>query len=113
MPIDPARAVGATVQPWRSAWSDHEVLLYHLGVGAGRPDPTSAGELAYAYERDLRVLPSFGTVPAFRVVPEVNAFAGIDVDWAQVLHGSQELVLHREWARWICYRRVPTGATVE
>jgi acyl dehydratase len=94
MPIDPARAIGASAPPWRSSWAPRDVILYHLGLGAGA-DPTDPRELAYTYEEVLRVLPTFATTPAFPVVPEVNAFDGIEVDYAQVLHGSQSLELRR------------------
>ena len=61
MPIDPDVALGATLPELEFAWTSSDVLLYHLALGAGVP-PTDPGELRYAYEQDLHVLPSFAVV---------------------------------------------------
>jgi acyl dehydratase len=70
------------------------VLLYHLGIGAGA-DPVDSRELRYAYEDDLRVLPTFGVVaPTLRdTEPPKVELPGIDIDLASVLHGSQEITV--------------------
>jgi acyl dehydratase len=78
--------IGAPLPAATSSWTDKEVLLYHLGLGAGVP-PTSARELRYVYERDLVVLPSFASVACspglgFRKVP------GLDLSNVVVLHGE-------------------------
>ncbi|MGH3450519.1 MAG: 3-alpha,7-alpha,12-alpha-trihydroxy-5-beta-cholest-24-enoyl-CoA hydratase, partial [Haloechinothrix sp.] len=57
MPIDPSVAIGADLGETQFSWESSDVLLYHLGIGAGA-DPVSPRERRYAYERDLRVLPS-------------------------------------------------------
>lgn len=96
MPIDPDTAIGADLGTTTFSWTSSEVLLYHLALGAGS-DPVDPGELRYTYENDLQVLPTFATVAAdFRATepPEVS-FPGIDIDLAKVVHGSQEVVLHR------------------
>ncbi|MGH3354349.1 MAG: MaoC/PaaZ C-terminal domain-containing protein, partial [Nocardioidaceae bacterium] len=96
MPIDPSIAIGAELPEQRFTWTASDVLLYHLALGAGG-DPTSAAELRYATESDLRVLPTFALVaPTSHVFePPAVSFPGIDVDLAAVLHGGQELVVHR------------------
>ncbi|MCG3756169.1 MULTISPECIES: MaoC/PaaZ C-terminal domain-containing protein [unclassified Amycolatopsis] len=96
MPIDPAVAIGADLGEVNFAWTPSDVLLYHLAVGAGA-DPVDERELRYTYERDLRVLPTFATVAAnLRTFePPALKFPGIDVDLAKVLHGKQEIELHR------------------
>ncbi|MGV9299137.1 MaoC/PaaZ C-terminal domain-containing protein [Amycolatopsis sp. NPDC003676] len=96
MPIDPAVAIGADLGEVRFAWTPSDVLLYHLAVGAGA-DPVAERELRYTYERDLRVLPTFATVAAnLRTFePPALKFPGVDVDLAKVLHGKQEIELHR------------------
>ena len=95
MPIDPVAAAAAVLPEMRSSWDADDVILYHLGLGAGGAHPTDPTELAYTYERYLKVLPSFGVVPVFDVLPAINEFAGIDIDYSQVLHGEQDLELHR------------------
>lgn len=96
MPIDPDVAVGATMAPQDVEWNSSDVLLYHLALGAGNP-PADPGELHYAYERDLRVLPTFGIVaPNLRLSePPQVSFPGVEIDLAKVLHGSQEINVHR------------------
>ncbi len=96
MPIDPAVAIGADLGEVNFAWTPSDVLLYHLAVGAGA-DPVDERELRYTYERDLRVLPTFATVAAnLRTFePPALKFPGVDVDLAKVLHGKQEIELHR------------------
>jgi acyl dehydratase len=107
MPIDPAKAIGAQLPERDFAWSESDVLLYHLAVGAGsRPgDQTDPKALRYTLDDDsLQVLPSFGIVaPTFHDTraPSLD-LPGCDIDLAQVLHGSQEIVVHRP---------LPTAAT--
>ena len=94
MPIDPERALGATLPERTFSWTASDVLLYHLGIGAGA-DPVDPRELRYAFEDGLRVLPTFGVVaPTLRdTEPPKVELPGIDIDLASVLHGSQELIV--------------------
>jgi acyl dehydratase len=95
MPIDPAKAVGADLGAVEFAWTSTDVLLYHLGVGAGER-ATEERELRYVLEDRLRVLPTFGVVaPNFRTFePPAVTFPGINVDLAKVLHGTQSITVH-------------------
>src|SRR6478735_1208089 len=61
MPIDVAVATGAEPRKGEISWTHKDVILYHLGVGAGTP-ATDADELRYTYEKNLQVLPTFCTV---------------------------------------------------
>jgi acyl dehydratase len=94
VPIDLDRAVGATFAPTTYEWSDRDVILYHLALGAGNP-PTDENELRYAYEGDLRVLPSFGTIPPFGTMMSLGSVDGIDINLASILHGEQEIEIHQ------------------
>lgn len=93
MPIDQEKLFGAPPRSWDASWTANDVILYHLGIGAGDP-PTDPGELAYTYERHLKVLPSFGVVPAFMAIPDFVSTPGLDVNFAMLLHGEQETVVH-------------------
>ena len=95
MPIDPALALNATIPPAHASWDADDVILYHLGIGAGIDKATDPAELEYTYERNLKVLPSFGVIPVFSALLNMNTIEGIDVNFALVLHGEQDLVLHR------------------
>ena len=94
MPVDPAKALGAELPESKSSYNKDEVILYHLGVGAGDP-ATDAGELAYTYEKDLKVLPSFAVIPAFGSMGGIAGIPGLEFDFAMLLHGEQEVILHR------------------
>ena len=61
MPIDREKAKGAVIGEGEGGWKPDDVILYHLGIGAGVP-ATDALELAYTYEKNLKVLPSFVVV---------------------------------------------------
>src|SRR3546814_13444544 len=69
MPIDPTVAIGADLGSRTFTWSESDVLLYHLGIGAGsRPgDNLSPDALRWTLDGpSLQVLPSFGVVaPTF------------------------------------------------
>lgn len=94
MPIDIARALAAEFAVDTFSWTDRDVILYHLGVGAGNP-PTDEGELRYTYEGDLRVLPSYATIPPFSMMMSLGSAEGIDINLTQILHGEQEVIVHR------------------
>ena len=100
MPIDAAKAVGATLPDRTFSWTPSDVLLYHLGIGFGaRPgDHLDPRTLSYTLDGpDLQVLPSFGVVaPTLHdTEPPSLDLPGCDIDLAQVVHGSQEIVVHR------------------
>ena len=97
MPIDPAAALAAPPRTTDIEWEQRDVLLYHLGVGAGAHRPaTDPDELRYTYEKDLQVLPGFVTV-AGGGLAKAGAFSqpGLDIDLTRVLHGGQRIELHR------------------
>ncbi|KFG75797.1 MaoC family dehydratase [Streptomyces mutabilis] len=96
MPIDAAEALAAAPRVREIVWDHKDVQLYHLGIGAGLP-ATDPGELRYALESRLHVLPSFATVAGGGAPGVTGALSGpgVDVDLARVLHGGQRLRLHR------------------
>ncbi|MEV5338307.1 MaoC/PaaZ C-terminal domain-containing protein [Streptomyces sp. NPDC052676] len=96
MPIDAAKALAAEPRSGEISWNPKDVLLYHLGIGAGRP-ATDPAELRYTLESRLHVLPSFATVAGGGSPGVIGGLSmpGIDVDLARVLHGGQSLTLHR------------------
>jgi acyl dehydratase len=94
MPIDVAKVVGARLPESTMTWDADDVILYHLGVGAGVP-PTDPGELTYIYEARLKVLPTFGVVPAFGSLTAMFGIEGLSVNPMMVLHGEQTVTVHR------------------
>jgi 3-hydroxyacyl-CoA dehydrogenase/3a,7a,12a-trihydroxy-5b-cholest-24-enoyl-CoA hydratase len=96
MPID-LSVVGKKLPSTTHRYEERDVMLYALGIGAGlEPD-----ELDFVYERNLKVLPTFGVIPAF---PALFAMGGaMAVNPAMVLHGEQRIEL---------YGPIPTQGTV-
>lgn len=90
MPIDPSKALGATIPGGSFAWNRDRVILYALGVGAGVPQ-TDANELTYTYEKNLKVLPSFGVIPAFGAMGGLGSVPGMSFNPVMLLHGEQDL----------------------
>ncbi|MEP7215307.1 MAG: MaoC/PaaZ C-terminal domain-containing protein [Anaerolineaceae bacterium] len=90
MPIDPSKALGAPIAGSPFSWNRDRVILYALGVGAGVPQ-TDANELAYTYEKNLKVLPSFGVVPAFGAMGGLGTVPGLSFNPMMLLHGEQDL----------------------
>jgi acyl dehydratase len=94
MPIDPSVAIGADLGATTFSWTESDVLLYHLGIGAGSRAGDQVSPAALRYTLDdaaLQVLPSFGVVaPTFHATdPPALDLPGCDIDLAQVVHGSQ------------------------
>jgi acyl dehydratase len=102
MPIDPKKALGAQMGEGKYTWTKDQVILYHLGIGAGVP-PTDSGELEYTYEKNLKVLPSYGVIPVFGALGGLGSTPGLSFNFAMLLHGEQDIEVHQP---------IPTEATV-
>ena len=85
MPID-VSVVGKRLEPIHHTYSERDVMLYALGVGAGTDD------LQFTYERDLKVLPTFGVIAAFPAMFSLGSV--MQVNPMMVLHGEQRIELH-------------------
>ena len=95
MPIDPEKASGGKLPVTEASWAHDEVILYHLGIGAGMENPTDAKELEYTYEKNLKVLPSFAVVPVFGSLMHMAGVPGIKINFALILHGEQAVEIHK------------------
>jgi len=69
-----------------------DCILYALGLGLGQ-DPMNEDELAFVYEKNLKVLPTFALVQGY--TPYWLRQPGVGVTWTHVVHGEQGLTLHR------------------
>ena len=95
MPIEPQKALAAKFAPSTSSYDADDVILYHLGIGAG-VKPTDANELEYTYEKNLKVLPSFGVIPVFSSMgASLFNVEGLKFNPAMLLHGEQDIEIHR------------------
>jgi acyl dehydratase len=89
--MDPAAAralVGVELPVTRRRWSAADVILYHLGIGAG------AQPSRYVYERGLVVLPGFAATVAHATGAALDALPAGGIDRARTLHAEQEIELH-------------------
>jgi acyl dehydratase len=102
MPIDPKQALGHVIPGGTASWVPDQVILYHLGVGAGVP-ATDPGELEYTYEKSLKVLPSFGVIPVFGSLGGLAQVPGLQFNFAMLLHGEQDLEVRQP---------IPTAAKI-
>jgi NAD(P)-dependent dehydrogenase (short-subunit alcohol dehydrogenase family)/acyl dehydratase/putative sterol carrier protein len=88
-------AIGKKIGPFTKDYTWKDAVLYALGVGAGFSD------LNYCYEKDLKVIPSFGITTMYDFMPQLAATSNINL--AGVLHGEQELIF---------YNPIPTEGTL-
>ncbi len=79
-------AIGKKIGPVTKSYTWKDTVLYALGVGAGFSD------LEYCYEKDLKVIPSFGITTIYDFMPQLAATSSVNL--AGVLHGEQELIFH-------------------
>ena len=94
MPVDPSKALGHDLGEGQVSYTKDDVILYHLGLGAGNP-PTDSNELEYTYEKNLKVLPSYGVIPTFGSMGGLGSVPGLEFNFAMLLHGEQDLEIHQ------------------
>ena len=80
------------IEPVVQVYEPKDCMLYALGVGLGH-DPTNEDELAFVYEKNLKVLPSMATVIGHGSALARNPNTGID--WLMVVNGEQGFRLRR------------------
>jgi acyl dehydratase len=81
--------------PREQTYDAKDCILYALGIGFGH-DPMDEDELPFVYEKNLKVLPTMGTVLGHPGFCARRAETGID--WVKVVNGEQGIILHRPLA---------------
>ena len=83
--------LGARSAPVEHRWSEDDVMLYALAVGAGQDDPLRELELTTENSSGVRpaVLPTFANI----ITRSASVPFG-DIDATQLVHASQEMTLH-------------------
>jgi len=94
MPIDREQALAHRFPEGSGGYGPDNVILYHLGIGAGVP-PTDPRELKYTYEKELEVLPSFATVARSGAGAALFDVPALKFDPRLLLHGEQDVEVHR------------------
>lgn len=79
-------------EPLERTYTQRDAILYSLGLGYGI-NPLDEDDLAFVYEKDLRVSPTFANVLGY---PGFWAkHPGTGIDWVKLLHGEQTLRIHK------------------
>lgn len=95
MPLDPERLLSLKLPDIEQHYTEKDVMLYALGVGLGH-DPVDERELAFVYEKNLKVLPTFPVVLGFEPFLLRDIDAGVNFE--MTVHGEEHLTLHRSLA---------------
>jgi acyl dehydratase len=86
------KLMALAIEPAEQAYGAKDCMLYALGVGLGH-DPTNEDELAFVYEKQLKVLPTMATVIGHSGSLAQNPESGIN--WLMVVNGEQGFTLRR------------------
>ena len=92
MPIVYEKLLALKIPDVEHRYGAKDCMLYALGVGLG-VDPVDEEQLAFVYEKNLKVLPTMAVVlghPGFWV-KELDT----GIDWVKVVAGEHSLVLHQ------------------
>jgi len=86
-------------EPRTFSYGDKDVMLYALGIGFGA-DPMNEDELAFVYEKNLKVVPTAATVLAAGAqrVAATSSKPGhrqSQINFLMVVHGEQKVELHK------------------
>jgi acyl dehydratase len=92
MAIDYDRLLALEIPEIEHNYTERDTILYALGLGLGQ-DPLDEEALAFVYEGRLKALPTQALVLAYPGLWVRDLDTGID--WVKVVHGEQDVVLHR------------------
>jgi len=89
------KLMGLEVPPVEHTYAAKDCILYALGIGLGH-DPMNEDELPFVYEKNLKVLPTMGTMLGYPGFWLRERDTGID--WVRIVNGEQGITLHRPLA---------------
>ena len=78
-------AAGIELPETSFEYNDRDVMLYAVGVGAT--------ELAFVFERNLKVLPSFAVIAGFPAM--MGLVSTVEINPVMLLHGEQRIKLNK------------------
>ncbi len=77
------KAKEETIEPSEFTYTERDVILYNLGVGA------TEKELKWTFEGDEQ----FQAIPTFGVIPQFEASSGVSFDWLPNFNPVREALL--------------------
>jgi acyl dehydratase len=92
MPINYEKLLALKIPEVEQTYGSKDCCLYALGIGLGY-DPMDEAQLAFVYEKNLKVLPTMAVVighPGFWV-KELDT----GIDWVKVVAGEYSVTLHQ------------------
>jgi len=103
--VDYNKVKGYVLPEFEFTYTERDLIIYALGVGAASGDPTSNDVLRWTYEnhRQFGALPTFGVIAPFDCVCQLMSVPGLRFNPALLLHGETELTVHAP---------IPTAATL-
>jgi acyl dehydratase len=92
VPIDYEKLLTLKIPEVEHVYGPKDCILYALGIGFGT-DPTDTDQLAFVYEKNLKVVPTMAVVIGYPGFWVKDLDTGID--WVKVLAGEHAVRLHR------------------
>jgi acyl dehydratase len=86
------KLIALDIPPAEQSYGPKDCMLYALGIGLGH-DPMNEDELAFVYEKNLKVLPTMGAVLGHPGFWARDRDTGID--WVRIVNGEQGITLHQ------------------
>lgn len=105
--IDPEAVLAHRMPEGTCSYTERDIVLYALGVGACGVDPCDSAELAYVYNEEgqdaVKVLPTFAVLFSHRMIENLGTIPGLNFLPSMLLHGEQYLEI---------YKSLPTSGQV-
>lgn len=105
--IDPEEVLAHKMTQEQFSYTERDVVLYALGVGACADDPCDSKELEYVYSEEgqhaVKVLPTFAVLFSLRLLDRLLTIPGLHFLPSMLLHGEQYLEI---------YKSLPTSGEV-
>ncbi|XP_039022130.1 enoyl-CoA hydratase 2, peroxisomal-like [Hibiscus syriacus] len=80
-------------------YTERDVAVYALGVGACGRDAVDTDELKYVYHENgqqfIKVLPTFSTLFFIGVLPQITSIPGLQFNVRLLLHGQQYIEINK------------------
>lgn len=91
LPLNLSALLAARIPAVAHSYGPKDCILYALGLGLGQ-DPLNRDELAFVYEKNLKVLPTYPLMQGYS--PYWLKDEAFGLTWSHVVHGEQGLTLH-------------------